>query len=76
MPDARQRSLLFVCRHQTQMTLCNLHAGFVLNGADHLDVSVMFDHGAQLRFVAAAAEIVEDDAGNPDIRVERLITQN
>lgn len=71
--DARPCSLLLVGRHQTQMTLSDLHAGVVLDGADHFDIRVMLDHRAQLGFMSAATEIVEDDAGNADVRIERLI---
>ena len=74
--DPRQRGVLLVGRHQAEMALGDLHAGVVLHRADHLDVGVMLDHRAQLGFMAAAAEVVEDDAGDANVAVECLITKN
>jgi hypothetical protein len=56
-----------------------LHDGqfrIVAHGAQHLDVGVVLDHRAQLAFMAAAAQLVEDHAGNADVGVEGLVAQD
>ena len=42
----------------------------------HRNVRVMLDDGAQFGFVTRATELVENDAGDANILVERLITQD
>jgi hypothetical protein len=56
----------FVGRHQAQVALDQGQFGILLHRADHRHVGVVLDHGAQLGFVAAAAEAVEDHAGDAD----------
>ena len=48
----------------------------VMNGAQHRHVGVVLDDHPQLCLVPAAAEIVEDHAGDPDVAVERLVAEN
>jgi hypothetical protein len=76
LANPRLRGVLLIGRHQSEVAFGNLHAGVVLHRADHLDLGVVLDHRAQLRFVAAAAEVVEDDPGDADIRVERLVAED
>jgi hypothetical protein len=66
----------FVGRHQAQVALDQGQVGILLHRADHRHVGVVLDHGAQLGLVAAAAEAVEDHAGDADIAVEGLVAED
>ena len=58
------------------MPLYQGEAGIMPDGAENGYIGVVFNHSAQFGFVPRATELVEDDASNPDARVERLITQD
>jgi hypothetical protein len=66
----------FVYRHQAQVALDQRQFGVFLHRAEHRDIGVMLDHGAQLGFVAAPAEAVEDHAGDADVAVEGLVAED
>ena len=55
-------------------TIVNLRV--VLHRAEHRHVRVVLDHRAQLGLVARAAELVEDHAGDADVRVEGLVAED
>ena len=63
-------------RHQPQMALDQRQHRVVRHRAQHGHIGVVLDHRAQLGFVARAAELVQDHAGNPDARVEGLVPQD
>ena len=48
----------------------------MVHGAEHRHVGVVLDHGPQLGLVARAAELVEDDSGNADTPVKRLVAED
>ena len=58
------------------MLFADMHVRVPLHGTDHRDIRIVFDHGTQLGLVAAAAHLVEDHTGNPDVGIERLVTKN
>ena len=47
-----------------------------MHGAEHRDVGVMFDHGAQFGFVTRAAELIQNYAGDADIAIECLVAED
>ncbi len=76
LADALAAALGLVGRHQAEMALDDAHARVVGHRADHGHVGVVLDHGAQLGLVAAAAQAVEDDAGDADVPVEGLVAED
>ena len=76
LPDLGMGRDRLVARHQAEMALNDGEAFIVLDRADHRHVGVMLDDLAQLGFVARAAKIVENDAGDVDVAIERLVTED
>ena len=74
--DARGRVAGLVARHEPELALDDRKPGLVVDGAQHRHVRVVLDHGPQLRFVAAAAQLVEDHAGDSNVAVERLVAED
>ena len=79
--DALADDLLYLCDHlgraerlagrlQAQMPLDDADLRAAADGADHLDVAVALEHGAQLVLVPRPGDLVEDDAGDVDVRLE------
>ncbi len=66
----------FVAGHEAQMTLDDRETRIVMDGAQHRNVGVMLDHEPQLRLVPAAAQIVEDHAGDTYLAIERLVAED
>jgi len=66
----------FVGGHQAEMALDDGQPGIFMHGADDWHVGVMLDDGPQLGLMAAAAEAVENHAGNADVRFEGLVTED
>ncbi len=73
---ALARGIRLVARHQAELALDDLQPRIAGDGAEHADVGVVLDHGAQLLLVPAAAEVVEDDAGDADVAIERLVAED
>ena len=48
----------------------------MMDCADHRNIGVVFDHGTQFALMARAAQLVQDDAGDPDIGIEGLVAKN
>ena len=74
--DARPGRRRFVGRHQAEVALDDAELRIVEHGAEHRHVGVVLDDGAQLGFVARAAEAVEDDAGDADVAIEGLVAED
>ena len=66
----------FVARYQSEMALDDGEGIVVMHGAEHRDVGVMFDHGAQFGFVTRAAELIQNYAGDADIAIECLVAED
>ena len=62
--------------HQAEVALRHREVHIVLQGPQHRHVGVVLDHGAQLGFVARAAELVQDHAGDAHVALERLVAQD
>ncbi len=58
------------------MTFGQRQLGVAGQRAEHRHVGVVLDHRAQLGLVAAAAELVEHDAGDADLAVEGLVAED
>ncbi len=74
--NVRRCVACFVARHEAELTLDDSEPWIVVDGAQDRDVGVVLDHGAQLRLVPAAAQLIEDHAGDPDVAVERLVAED
>ena len=73
---ARARGVGFVARDEAQVAFDDRHALVLVHGAQHRHVGVMLDHGAQLGFVARAAQPVQYHARDANFAVEGLVAQD
>ena len=65
-----------VAGHEPQVALDDRKPRIELDGADHRHVRVVLEHRTQLGLVAAAADVVEDHAADPDVALEGLVAQH
>jgi hypothetical protein len=64
-----------VGRHQSEVTLVDGQAVVAWQCTQHLDVGVVLDYRAQLRFVAASADEIENHSGESQARVELAVAE-
>ena len=69
-------ALGFVAGHEAEIAFRDGKPRVAVQRAQHAHVRVMLDHHPQLRFVPAAAQVVEDHAGNLHVPVERLVAED
>ena len=65
-----------VGRDQAEVALGDLERGVALDRAEHGDVGIALERGAQLALVARPADLVEDHAGDAHLGIEVPVAEN
>ena len=60
---------------EAQVTLVYFQCLVAMHATDDRHIRVMLNHGAQLGLVPTAAQLIQDDAGDPDLGVKCLVAQ-
>ena len=74
--DALLGAVGFVAGREPQVALGDLEPRVAVHGAQHAHVRVVLDHHPQLGLVPAAAQVVQDHAGDLHVAVERLVAED
>ena len=74
--DLGRCNMGFIAGHQPQVALHNGEPFIVMNRPHHRHIGIVLNHRAQLGLMATAAQVVQEHAGDVDVAIECLITQD